>query len=176
MKSGKSIKFVKEMLPLVNSQKWKKFLYILFISSKLKTHFLKKIVVKCAKVNPLFIEKQTKARLIQAKSKLSWAVDYRSEVIFSDESKLGVCIGDYRKRVFHTKETVFQKDGSKHIVEFLIEVMVWGCMSTLNFFIILCCKISTNIVHRADKCWPKIKLFSRTRRPAIQRNPQKTIG
>lgn len=74
-------------------------------------------------------EKQKKNRYIWAKSKLSWSKDDWNKVIFSDESKFDVCVGDYRKRVIRDKTEAFHKDCLKRTVKFPKGIMVWGCMS-----------------------------------------------
>lgn len=50
-------------------------------------------------------------------------------MIFSDEAKFDVCVGDHRKRVIRDKTEAFHKDCLKRIVKFPKGVMVWGCMS-----------------------------------------------
>lgn len=73
---------------------------------------------------------QKKKRLDWAKSKLSWTTEMWSNVIFSDESKFDVCVGDFRKRVIRTKFEAFHKDCLKRTVKFPQGVMIWGCMSS----------------------------------------------
>lgn len=75
-------------------------------------------------------DKQKKTRLAWAKSKLSWSVEDWSNVIFSDESKFDVCVGDHRKRVIRTKQEAFHKDCLKRTVKFPTGVMIWGCMAS----------------------------------------------
>lgn len=89
-----------------------------------------------AKEKPLMTEKQKKARLAWAKSKLSWSVEDWSRVIFSDESKFDICVGDHRKQVIRTKHETFHKDCLKRTIKFPIGVMIWGCMtaSGLGYF------------------------------------------
>lgn len=60
---------------------------------------------------------------------MSWSVEDWSRVIFSDESKFDVCVGDYRKRVIRTKNEAFHKDCLKRTVKFPKGVMIWGCMA-----------------------------------------------
>lgn len=83
-----------------------------------------------AKEKPLLTESQKKKRLAWAKSKAAWTSEDWAQVIFSDESKFDVCVGDFRKRVIRTPNEVFHKDCLKRTVKFPKGVMVWGCMSS----------------------------------------------
>lgn len=83
-----------------------------------------------AKEKPLLTTIQKKRRLNWAKSKKSWTTEMWSNVIFSDESKFDVCVGDFRKRVIRTKSEAFHKDCLKRTVKFPKGVMIWGCMSS----------------------------------------------
>lgn len=67
--------------------------------------------------------------MIWSKSKRTWTNDRWEKVIFSDEAKFDVCVGDYRKRVIRTKTEAFHKDCLKRTVKFPKGIMVWGCMS-----------------------------------------------
>jgi hypothetical protein len=82
-----------------------------------------------AKEKPLLTKKQKKNRYEWAKSILSWTVDDWAKIIFSDESKFDVCVGDFRKRVIMSKEEAFHADCIKRTVKFPKGVMIWGCMS-----------------------------------------------
>jgi hypothetical protein len=82
-----------------------------------------------AKEKPLLTKKQKKNRYEWAKSKLSWTVDDWAKIIFSDESKFDVCVGDFRKRVIRSKDEAFHADCIKRTVKFPKGVMIWGCMS-----------------------------------------------
>jgi hypothetical protein len=82
-----------------------------------------------AKEKPLVTKKQKKNRYEWAKSKLSCTVDDWAKIIFSDESKFDVCVGDFRKRVIRSKDEAFQADCIKRTVKFPKGVMIWGCMS-----------------------------------------------
>ncbi|RYA67823.1 hypothetical protein DD592_27240, partial [Enterobacter cloacae complex sp. 2DZ2F20B] len=58
----------------------------------------------------MLTEKQKINRLNWAKSKVSWTVEDWPKVIFNDESKFDVCMGDLRKRVIRTKNEAYHKD------------------------------------------------------------------
>lgn len=60
---------------------------------------------------------------------MGWTQEQWNSVIFSDESKFDVCVGDNRKRVIRTKKEAFHKDCLKRTVKFASGVMIWGCMS-----------------------------------------------
>lgn len=86
----------------------------------------------------MLTETQKRNRYIWAKSKLSWTKHNWDKVIYSDESRFDVCVGDYRKRVIREKTEAFHKDCLKRTVKFPQGIMVWGCMSakglgTLHF-------------------------------------------
>lgn len=50
-------------------------------------------------------------------------------VIWSDESRFEVCVGDYRSRVLRTKNEPYHPDCLRRKVKFPASVMIWGCMS-----------------------------------------------
>lgn len=60
---------------------------------------------------------------------MTWTYNDWKKVIFSDESKFDVCVGDSRKRVIRAKNEAFHKDCLKRTVKFAKGQMVWGCMS-----------------------------------------------
>lgn len=72
---------------------------------------------------------QKKNRLAWARKRLNWTHEEWSSVLFSDESKFDVCIGDDRGRVIRNKSEAFHPDCLKRTVKFAKGVMVWGCMS-----------------------------------------------
>lgn len=103
---------------------YKVCIIILFCKKDMKNYCFKQ-----AKEKPLLTEIQKQRRLIWAKSKRSWTYQDWSKVIFSDEAKFDVCVGDHRKRVIRNKTETFHKDCIKRIVKFPKGIMVWGCMS-----------------------------------------------
>lgn len=72
---------------------------------------------------------QKKKRLAWAKERASWTVEDWNKVIFSDESKFDVCVGDFRRRVIRSKTEAFHKDCLKRTVKFPKGIMIWDCMS-----------------------------------------------
>lgn len=82
-----------------------------------------------AKEKPFLTEVQKKKRLAWAKSKILWSQEQWAKVIFSDESKFDVCVGDFRKRVIRTKSEAFHKDCLKRTVKFPQGIMIWGSIS-----------------------------------------------
>lgn len=60
---------------------------------------------------------------------MAWTYNDWKHVIFSDEAKFDVCVGDNRKRVIRTKKEAFHTDCLKRTVKFAKGQMVWGCMS-----------------------------------------------
>lgn len=82
-----------------------------------------------AKEKPLLTKKQKNKRLAWAKEKVHWSLEDWNKVIFSDESKFDVCVGDCRKRVIRSKAEAFHKDCLKRTVKFPKGQMIWGCMS-----------------------------------------------
>lgn len=73
---------------------------------------------------------------MQKRNRLKWAREHKNwtnqqwhSVIWSDESKFDVCVGDTRKRVLRTPSEAYQNDCLVKKVKFPASVMVWGCMS-----------------------------------------------
>lgn len=73
---------------------------------------------------------------LQKRNRLKWAREHQNwtqkqwcNIIWSDESKFDVCVGDSRKRVLRTSSEAFHNDCLVKKVKFPASVMVWGCMS-----------------------------------------------
>lgn len=75
-------------------------------------------------------EVQKKRRLAWAKERLSWTQENWNRIIFSDESKFDVYVGDSRKRIIRSKGEAFHKECLKRTVKFAKGIMIWGCMSS----------------------------------------------
>lgn len=72
---------------------------------------------------------QKKKRLAFARSHNNWVSRNWDSVIFSDESRFEVCLGDNRKRVIRQPSEAYNNDCLKRTVKFPKSIMVWGCMS-----------------------------------------------
>lgn len=83
-----------------------------------------------AKEKPLLSLKQKRARLLWVKEHQNWSERQWNSIIWSDESKFEVCVGDPRSRIMRLPEEAFHKDCLKRRVKFPASVMVWGCMSS----------------------------------------------
>lgn len=70
-----------------------------------------------------------KKRLKWAQEHSKWTQRQWDTVIWSDESRFEVCVGDSRKRVLRTKGEEYHKDCLSRKVKFPASVMIWGCMS-----------------------------------------------
>lgn len=57
-----------------------------------------------------------------------WTEEW-NKIVFSDESKFEVAVGDSRSRVIRSKHEAFHPDCLKRTVKFPKSLMVWGCMS-----------------------------------------------
>lgn len=73
--------------------------------------------------------RQKKNRLIWAKNHQNWSQLQWDGIIWSDESRFEVCVGDYRGRVLRTKNEAYHPDCLRRKVKFPASVMIWGCMS-----------------------------------------------
>lgn len=82
-----------------------------------------------AKEKPLLTRLQKKKRLKFSQDHKNWTADQWCEIIWSDESKFEVTIGDVRKKVIRNKDEAFHTDCIKRKVKFPGSVMIWGCMS-----------------------------------------------
>lgn len=60
---------------------------------------------------------------------MNWTQEQWNTVIFSDESKFDVSVGDHRSRVIRNKQEAFHPDCIKRTVKFAEGLMVWGCIS-----------------------------------------------
>lgn len=77
----------------------------------------------------MLTQKQKKNRLKWAKLHLNWTPQQWEKVIWSDESRFEVCVGDSRKRVIRTANEAYDNDCLVRKVKFPASLMVWGCMS-----------------------------------------------
>lgn len=96
------------------------------------------ITIQQAKEKPFLTIRQKQKRLKWAKERQNWVQSKWDTIIFSDESKFDLCVGDTRKRVIRNKNEAYHKDCLKRTVKFPASIMVWGCMSakgvgTLHF-------------------------------------------
>lgn len=82
-----------------------------------------------AKEKPLLTALQKKKRLKFARDHLNWTSDQWRSIIWSDESKFEVTVGDERKKVVRNKHEAFHTDCIKRKVKFPASLMIWGCMS-----------------------------------------------
>lgn len=64
-----------------------------------------------------------------AKEHRAWSQHQWNSIIWSDEARFEVCVGDSRSRVIRTKAEVFHTDCLKKKVKFPASVMIWGSMS-----------------------------------------------
>lgn len=69
-------------------------------------------------------------RLAWSKARRLWVQRQWDSVIFSDESKFDVCVGDSRTRVIRKRNEAYHTDCLRRAVKFPASVMVWGCMSS----------------------------------------------
>lgn len=65
-----------------------------------------------------------------AKERLHWTKRQWDSVLWSDESKFDLSVGDERGQVWRTKGEAFHPDCLKRTVKFPASLMVWGCMSS----------------------------------------------
>lgn len=82
-----------------------------------------------AKEKPLLTKKQKTNRVKFAQKHRNWTADQWRRIIWSDESKFEVTVGDERSKVIREKGEAFHKDCLKRKVKFPASVMIWGCMS-----------------------------------------------
>lgn len=82
-----------------------------------------------AKEKPLLTALQKKKRFKFARDHENWTSDQWRSIIWSDESKFEVTVGDERKKVVRNKHEAFHPDCLKRKVKFPASLMIWGCMS-----------------------------------------------
>ena len=79
-----------------------------------------------AKQKPLITQKQKQKRLEWAKKHQIWVRRQWDTVIWSDESRFEVCVGDTRGRVIRTKHEALHKDCLRRAVKFPASLMVFN--------------------------------------------------
>lgn len=81
------------------------------------------------KEKPLISAVQRKKRLAWAKNRQNWVQRQWDSVIWSDESRFQLSVGEEGQRVIREKSEAFHRDCLKRTVKFPASLMVWGCMS-----------------------------------------------
>lgn len=82
------------------------------------------------KANHFSQKKQKTRRLNWAKEHINWTNEEWNNVIFSDESRFELCVGNQRGRVIRNKSEAFEPNCLKRTVKFPKSVMIWGCISS----------------------------------------------
>lgn len=77
----------------------------------------------------MLTQKQKKRRLKWAKERIKWLPRDWYKIIWSEESRFELAVGDARKRIIRKKCEGFHSDCLARKVKFPASVMVWGCMS-----------------------------------------------
>ncbi len=81
-----------------------------------------------AKRKPYVNMVQKSCRVLWAKAHLKWTVSWKS-VLWSDESKFDILVGNHRSRVIRAKEEGDLPACYEHSVQKPASLMVWGCIS-----------------------------------------------
>lgn len=81
-------------------------------------------------MKPLLTQKQKKARRLWANERKKWVQRQWDSIIWSDESRFEVFVGDTRKRIIRLPGEEYHSDCLQRKVKFPASVMVWGCMSS----------------------------------------------
>lgn len=72
---------------------------------------------------------QKRRRLAWVKERQAWTQRQWNSIVFSDESRFELSVGDSGSKVIRTKKEAYHRDCLKRTVKFPASVMVWGCMS-----------------------------------------------
>ncbi len=71
---------------------------------------------------------QKRHRVLWAKTHLTWTVSKWKSVLWSDESKFDILVGNHRRRVLQVKEEGDLPVCHQHSVQKPASLMVWGCI------------------------------------------------
>ncbi len=72
---------------------------------------------------------QKRRRVLWAKAHLKWTVSKWKSLLWSDESKFDILVGNHRGRVLQAKEEVDLPACHQRSVQKPTSLMVWGCIS-----------------------------------------------
>ncbi len=82
-----------------------------------------------AKRKPYVNMVQKRRRVLWAKAHLKWTVSKWKSVLWSDESKFDILVGNHRRRVLRAKEEADLPACYQRSVQKPASLMVWGCIS-----------------------------------------------
>lgn len=74
-------------------------------------------------------KRHKKNRFHWVKQHRQWTARQWDSIIWSDESRFEVCVGDSRSKVLRRRNEEFHPDCLREKVKFAPSLMVWGCMS-----------------------------------------------
>ncbi len=72
---------------------------------------------------------QKRRRVLWAKAHLKWTVSKLKSVLWSDESKFDILVGNHGRRVLRVKEEGDLAECHQRSVQNPVSLMVWGCIS-----------------------------------------------
>ncbi len=75
---------------------------------------------------------QKRRRVLWAKAHLKWTVSKWKSVLWSDESKFDILVGNHRRRVLRAKEEGDLPACYQRSVQKPASLMVWGCINTYS--------------------------------------------
>ncbi len=81
-----------------------------------------------AKRKPYINMVQKRRRVLWAKAHLKWTVSKWKSVLWSDESKFDILVGNHRRRVLQAKEEGDLPACHQHSVQKPASLMAWGCI------------------------------------------------
>ncbi len=107
-----------------------------YFQKPLSVNTIRRAICRCqlnlyhAKRKPYVNMVQKRHRVLWAKAHLKWTVSKWKSVLWSDESKFYILVGNHGRRVLRAKEVGDLPACYQHSVQKLSSLMVWGCIST----------------------------------------------
>ncbi len=106
-----------------------------YFQKPLSVNTIRRAICRCqlklyhAKRKPYVNKVQKRRRVLWAKAHLKWTVSKWKSVLWSDESKFDILVGNHRCRVLRAKEEGDLPACYQRSVQKPASLMVWGCIS-----------------------------------------------
>ncbi len=105
-----------------------------YFQKPLSVNTIRRAICRCqlklyhAKRKPYVNMVQKRSRVLWAKANLKWTVSKWKSVLWSDESKFDILVGNHRRRVLRAKEKGDLPVCYQRSVQKPASLMVWGCI------------------------------------------------
>ncbi len=135
-----------------------------YFQKPLSVNTVRRAICRCqlklyhAERKPYMNMVQKRRHVLWAKAHLKWTVSKWKSVLWSDESKCDILVGNHGRRVLRAKEEGDLPACQQRLVQKPASLMVWGCISVYGMG-------SLHVLEGTTKCWKLYKGFRATYAP-----------